>query len=377
MDIQESAECPDLEMVGDYCGVVQMCAPCIKGFFSPQINYMCMNCPIGSGSEMASFGIRQCTCPEGQYIENYKYSMSPFIPPEDPEASKLMECIDCPDGGVCSLDDLSVYPYPDEGYWQSQYQYEFKTTRFRGVSMLVPVDLGPRDIYECPYDSCEGGLHSNCSEGYEGHVCGICASDYRPTAEGCEICEGIGDNIFMLLVLLAIFAPIGILMSLFGMYVLGAMAKLGLCREIKRVFAGMDVKSKGVISKKELQTVYESMSPEEKELVCVTELGAATLADFFDVVLFNMSPLDIGPDDVTDAMERLACWDNAQQQIEEERVQNPIAKALGHYQNACINADLASDAIEEQAEQDAGDAGDAGGGEEEEEEEEEEEDADE
>ena len=126
-DVEKQSECPGLEDPSEgYCSAVQMCAPCAKamspevavrdflcvlwqGFFSSQLNTACINCPNGAASEFASFGIRQCSCAEGEYIENWQYSKSPFIPPDDPGSAKVLrfaQCYPC-DPCLCAFDGVS------------------------------------------------------------------------------------------------------------------------------------------------------------------------------------------------------------------------------------------------------------------------------
>merc|ERR1719247_2019567 len=173
------------------CSTVQLCAACNQGFFSPEVNMQCQNCPSGANSAKGSFGIRRCFCPAGKYIKYYEYSKSKYVPPAKVTASKTMKCLKCPNGGECDGEPGS-YPFAQEGFWQPRPVALTETITYKGKTKIIPVDKGPRALYECPYeDNCLGGPLSNCSNGHGGHVCGICENDFKMTVEGCKECAGI------------------------------------------------------------------------------------------------------------------------------------------------------------------------------------------
>lgn len=340
-DVPKSTSCPGLPDSGPgFCEVVQMCAPCFPGFFSSQLNTGCMNCPSGAMSEEGAFGIRQCGCSPGKYIEYYQYSKSPFIPPTDPKSSKDMKCKPCPTGGTCKLDDISTYPYPLAGYWQPEVEYYYERVPFKGMYLTVPIDLGPKSLYECPYESCNGGVASNCSIGYMGHVCGICENNYKPTIDGCEICKDGYRNIFVLLAMAAIATPFIILTTLLGLWVSAATSKIDLIREIKRVYGAINYRNKPCIPGKLMWAVYNSMTPEEKSLQGVSAFGDTRMVEFINMLLQNKPAVDLTPDDVDEISERLECWDHAQAAVAEKRVQKAIARALAQYQNYMLTAEM-------------------------------------
>jgi len=191
----------------------------MQGFFSAELNTQCQICPAGAVSSQGSFGINGCNCPSGKYIEYWKYSSSPYIPPAKPAMSRDLECLPCTAGGICTQMDadgelVSTYPYPLPGYWQPPDNIEYQSVTWKGQTIQTPIDDGPKALYDCPFSSCLGGLETNCSAGYHGLVCGICESGHELTTNGCKECSGAGSYV-ILMILCAFLVPIG----LCGLYV--------------------------------------------------------------------------------------------------------------------------------------------------------------
>lgn len=347
--VGKMSSCPGLTVAtSDYCSVVQMCAPCNPGFFSSELNTQCVNCPNGATSAKGSFGIRQCACPAKKYIEFYKYSKNAMIPPVDRSKSKNMQCLDCPKGGECSVRvdkpgvgqvELSVYPYPQSGNWKPSQDMYKQDIVYKGIPMRVEVDLGPKPLYECPFDSCPGGFEGNCSSGYAGIVCGVCAAEYELTINGCLQCQGV-ENYIILLIFAVVFIPI-VVVAIFVASVIGsAHSKLCLTKEISRVFKTIDFKKSGTIPGKQMQKMYNMMSGEELALADTPAAKPTTLGDFITLVLEGKSPLDITPEDATMAVEVVGFWDKAGRAFSDQRLQICMVRALSQYQNADLNQTL-------------------------------------
>lgn len=338
--------CPGMAVDPGYCDVVQLCAPCNPGFFSAELNTQCQICPAGSVSSEASFGINGCNCPSAKYIEYWKYSSSPYIPPANPAMSKDLSCLPCTTGGTCTQIDangalVSTYPYPLPGYWQPQDNIIYQSVTWKGQTIQTPIDNGPKAIYDCPFGSCLGGLEPNCSAGYHGHVCGICDSGHELTVNGCRECNGAGSYV-ILMILCAILVPVGLCGLYVGGIIQSAQMKLSLMQEAARVFKLLDYKRKGFVSNKYLHAVYSAMSTDEKVLVKKPSGNTDTVvhADFIALILDGKMPQDLIPEERDSAVKNLAAWDSAAQQLADQRLQVALANALAHYQNADLNQDL-------------------------------------
>jgi F0F1-type ATP synthase membrane subunit b/b' len=336
----KDSKCDGLQLAPKdmYCSAVQMCAKCSMGQFSPELNMPCQLCPSGSTTAaQGSYGIRECYCPAGQYVEYWKYSKSALIPPKDPTKSRNMRCQDCPDGGECPP---RMYPYAKAGYWQPSPYVDYQTITYKGMTIAVPIDMGPRALYECPLDSCEGGLNSTCKTGYTGHVCGICTSDYKQTVEGCEKCEDGYKNVQFILILVAIFIPILICAIIVAQCISSAKKKLDVILQIKHTFQVLDRKDKGELTGNYLQFLSNLMTVEQHQVVPDQEFEDVTMPEFVALILEDTPAAELTPDEADSALEKCAIWQEAAERGRDLRLQKTIARAVTVAQNLMLQSEL-------------------------------------
>ena len=148
------------------------CIACGLTEYQPQnTSTTCLSCPTSSLSTYsAATSLRQCLCIANYYKIDYPDAVTP--------------CRPCPQNAQCV--GGWVMPKPDSGYYRDPEIFDL--------------------IKLCyPQESCLGGTNSSCETGYDGYLCGKCASGYYHNGNRCYECAGIpwyGNISFLLQVLL-------------------------------------------------------------------------------------------------------------------------------------------------------------------------------
>ena len=206
-----------------------VCKACQLGFYNgndarTQEKSNCTPCPAGSyyQDELASLSCKNC--PIGQYV-----------PPSRSPGKDASDCQTCPQGtnttklagtracrclkgyyrrhrfGECErcrhagFECVRDYPQLKKGFWMTwngtelsnnsckqQFQsyilnletfnnnYDRNTMQFN-CPLPIPI--------KCPMrGSCQGGIHSSCSSGYTGVLCGVCSEGYKRNFNTCVNC---------------------------------------------------------------------------------------------------------------------------------------------------------------------------------------------
>ena len=161
----------------------------------------CQTCPLGTNtSELA--GTRACRCLKGYYRRH-----------------RFNECKRCRHAGFECVRD---YPQLKKGFWMTwngtelsnrsckqQFQsyilnletfnnsYDRNTMHFK-CPLPIPI--------KCPMrGSCQGGIHSSCSSGYTGVLCGVCSEGYKRNFNTCVKCPQVHVIILRWIGIVALF----------------------------------------------------------------------------------------------------------------------------------------------------------------------------
>ncbi|KAL9966999.1 hypothetical protein ACROYT_G025151 [Oculina patagonica] len=165
--------------------VATSCKKCPNGSFVPfdktpgTQKQDCKSCPEGTETDFFA-GKRACKCLEGFYRTNM-----------------FEQCHKCGEGGLKCQDD---YASLKSGHWWEWRNVAHKD-RYRDfiANLLASTPaLDPSSIqfpftiptpYKCPrQESCKGGLDSNCVNGYEGPLCGVCSTGHYKQLQTCRQC---------------------------------------------------------------------------------------------------------------------------------------------------------------------------------------------
>jgi len=139
------------------------CELCDQNEVPDRFSVTCVRCATNA----VSLGTNQCQCLNDFYA----------IPENFDDNRQPVDCIDCPEGGVCdglntTVNEVNV----DEGYWFSPWESQ-NTLKF----------------VECRNEACSGGERDgdNCRDGYKGVLCTECQDDYqRVDTYDCSQCSG-------------------------------------------------------------------------------------------------------------------------------------------------------------------------------------------
>ncbi|XP_078377673.1 uncharacterized protein LOC144660823 [Oculina patagonica] len=179
-------ECPPGGFYSDDLGYVEKsCKRCPNGSFvsfekAPGTRKQdCKSCPEGTETDFFA-GYRACVCLEGFY-----------------RTHMFEKCHKCGQGGFECQDDYAILK---AGYWW-EWRNVTHVNVYRGfitnlLSSTPALDASsiqfPFPIptpYKCVREeSCKGGLHSQCDDGYEGPLCGVCSPGYYKQLQTCTQC---------------------------------------------------------------------------------------------------------------------------------------------------------------------------------------------
>ena len=133
------------------------------------------------------------------------------------------ECHKCEEGLECKYD----YATLKYGYWWKWRNESHKRRYIDFINnLLAPLPaLGEDDVqyphpiptyYKClTEESCKGGLDSECANGYEGPLCGVCSSGYYKQLQTCKKCPSKKWIAGQLSIIAAVFMTI-IVVSVWG-----------------------------------------------------------------------------------------------------------------------------------------------------------------
>ncbi|KAL9953493.1 hypothetical protein ACROYT_G040916 [Oculina patagonica] len=205
---QGCIECPPGGFYSDTLGYVSLnCKLCPNGSYVPPDHAPgktvldCKACPQGTETDYVA-GYRACQCLK----EFYRTHM-------------FAECRKCGQGGLLCQDDYASlkpghwWQWRNETYIQ-RYRYFIKNLLASSPALDDFSIKYPHPIptpYRCPVEeSCNGGLDSACTNGYEGPVCGVCSLRYYKQLQVCIQCPSnewiAGQLTVVAAILLVIFA---------------------------------------------------------------------------------------------------------------------------------------------------------------------------
>ena len=200
------------------------CHACPVGFYSDSNHYHCIQCTPGSFYQDKVASITCKSCPLGQYV-----------PPSRSPGKDASDCQTCPQGTdieksagtracnclkgfhrhyrfgpchKCSHNGFSCvrdYPQLKRGFWMTWNGTGLtnRTCKHDFQEFMLNLDIYNNDYdrktmylncqlpipIKCPRsDSCNGGIDSNCTSGYEGVLCGVCSKGYSRVFNRCVKC---------------------------------------------------------------------------------------------------------------------------------------------------------------------------------------------
>ena len=185
----------------------RMCKNCTIGQYVPPSRSPgkdasdCQTCPLGTNtSELA--GTRACRCLRG-YYRRYRFG----------------ECKRCRHAGFACVRD---YPQLKKGFWMTWNGTELSNRSCKQQFQSYILNLEKFDNnydrdtmhFKCPLPipikcpmrgSCQGGIHSSCSSGYTGVLCGVCSEGYKRNFNTCVKCPKLYIIILRWIGLVALF----------------------------------------------------------------------------------------------------------------------------------------------------------------------------
>ena len=198
--------CPAGSYYQDEFGSIS-CKTCPTGqFVSPSSSpgkdaSDCQTCPLGTNtSELA--GTRACRCLRGYYRRH-----------------RFGECERCRHAGYECVRD---YPQLKKGFWMTWNGTDLsnRSCKQQFQSYILNLDTFDNNYdrntmhFKCPLPipikcpmrgSCQGGIHSSCSSGYTGVLCGVCSEGYKRNFNTCVKCSQLYVIILRWIGLIALF----------------------------------------------------------------------------------------------------------------------------------------------------------------------------
>ena len=184
------------------------CTPCPPGsFYQDEVaSITCKSCPLGQyvpPSRSPGKDASDCqTCPQGTDIEKSAGTRACNCLKGFHRHYRFGPCHKCSHNGFSCVRD---YPQLKRGFWMTWngtgltnrtckhdfqefmlnldiYNNDYdRTTMYLNCQLPIPI--------KCPRsDSCNGGIDSNCTSGYEGVLCGVCSKGYSRVFNRCVKC---------------------------------------------------------------------------------------------------------------------------------------------------------------------------------------------